>query len=288
MKMKFDYFYEEQSESYSFYKIPKVLFTEELFGGLTTDAKVLYGLLLDRVSLSKKNAWIDAEGKVYVFYTIKNVKESIRCANTKACALMKELADFGLIERKKQGLGKPAIIYVKDFTRFRNPELMNSEMQNSGAPNIRIIDDRKPEPINTENNNNEFSNTHSIHSGEDEERRAYTDYFIRKLEIENLKIDNPYDADMIDEIVGLIVDTVCSKKDSIRIAGEYKPANIVKSQLMKLDYSHIQFVLGGIKENTTHVRCIKQYLLAALYNAPLTISNYYQALVNHDMATGKF
>lgn len=287
MNMMFDYFYEEQSESYSFYKIPKVLFTEEIFEGLTTDAKVLYGLLLDRVSLSKKNAWIDGDGKVYVYFTIKNVKESLRCANTKACALMKELSDFGLIERKKQGLGKPAIIYVKDFTRFRNAEVMHSEKQNPRSTQIRIIDNRKPESINTDNNNTEFNKTHSIHSGEDEERRAYTDYFYKKLEIECLKKDNPYDADMIDEIVGLIVDTVCSKRESIRIAGEYKPANIVKSQMMKLDYSHIQFVLGGIKENTTHVRCIKQYLLAALYNAPLTISNYYQALVNHDMATGK-
>lgn len=284
--MVFDYFYEEQSESFSFYKIPKVLFTEEIFGDLTTDAKVLYGLLLDRVSLSKKNAWIDGDGKVYVFYTIKNVKEALRCANTKACALMKELADFGLIERRKQGLGKPAVIYVKDFTRFRNAELQTSEKQNSCVPGIRITDDRKPESINTDKNNNEFSETHSIHSGEDEERRAYTDYFNRKFETENLKLDYPYDVDMIDEIVGLIVDTVCSKKDSVRIAGDYKPANIVKSQFMRLDYSHIRFVLDGIKENTTHVRCIKQYLLAALYNAPMTISNYYQALVNHDMAGG--
>ncbi len=284
--MVFDYFYEEQSESFSFYKIPKVLFTEETFGDLTTDAKVLYGLLLDRVSLSKKNAWIDGAGKVYVFYTIKNVKEALRCANTKACALMKELADFGLIERKKQGLGKPAVIYVKDFTRFRNAELQTSEKQNSCVPGIRITDDRKPESINTDKNNNEFSETHSIHSGEDEERRAYTDYFIRRFETEILKADYPYDSDMIDEIVGLIVDTVCSKKDSVRIAGDYKPANIVKSQFMKLDNSHIRFVLDGIKENTTHVRCIKQYLLAALYNAPLTINNYYQALVNHDMAEG--
>ena len=284
--MVFDYFYEEQSESFSFYKIPKVLFTEETFGDLTTDAKVLYGLLLDRVSLSKKNAWIDGDGRVYVFYTIKDVKEALSCANSKACALMKELADFGLIERKKQGLGKPAIIYVKDFTRFRNAELQTSEKQNSGVPKIRITDDRKPESNNTDKNNNEFSETHSIHSGEDEERRAYTDYFIRRLETENLKADYPYDSDMIDEIIGLIVDTVCSKKDSVRIAGDYKPASIVKSQFMKLDNSHIRFVLDGIKENTTHVRCIKQYLLAALYNAPLTISNYYQALVNHDMAEG--
>ena len=92
---------------------------------------------------------------------------------------------------------------------------------------------------------------------------------------------------MIDEIYELIIDTVCSHKKTIRIAGDYKPVSIVKSQFMKLDNTHIQFVLDGLKENTTQVRCIKQYLLAALYNAPLTISSYYQALVNHDMATGR-
>ena len=89
--MIFDYFYEEQSESYSFYRIPKLLFTEEMFEGLSTEAKVLYGLLLDRISLSRENGWIDKEGRVYVFYTIRTIKGALRCANTKACGLLKEL-----------------------------------------------------------------------------------------------------------------------------------------------------------------------------------------------------
>ena len=285
--MNFDYFYEEQSESYAFYKIPKVLFTEEMFEPLSTDAKVLYGLLLDRVSLSKMNSWIDETGKVYIYFTVKNVKASMRCANTKACALLKELQDFGLIERYKQGLGKPAKIYVKDFTRFRKSEVSTSENRNSGDSQIRIIDCRKSESINTESNNNEFNKTHSILSDEEEERRAYIDYFKERLEFDWLMESYPYDRAMITEIFDLIVDTVCTKKDTIRVAGDNKPSSVVKSQLMKLDHSHVEFVLNGMKENTTQVRCIKQYLLASLYNAPLTISNYYQSLVNHDMATGK-
>lgn len=124
-----------------------MLFTEEMFEPLSTDAKVLYGLLLDRVSLSKMNSWIDETGKVYIYFTVKNVKASMRCANTKACALLKELQDFGLIERYKQGLGKPAKIYVKDFTRFRKSEVSTSENRNSGDPQIRIIDCRKSESI---------------------------------------------------------------------------------------------------------------------------------------------
>ena len=285
--MNFDYFYEEQSESYAFYKIPKVLFTEEMFEPLSTDAKVLYGLLLDRVSLSKMNSWIDETGKVYIYFTVKNVKASMRCANTKACALLKELQDFGLIERYKQGLGKPAKIYVKDFTRFRKSEVSTSENRNFGDSQIRITDCRKSESINTDRNNNEFNKTHSILSDEEEERRAYTAYFREQLALDCLLHDHPYDRDLINEIFELIVDTACSGKETIRVAGDNKPAGVVKAQLMKLDQSHIEFVLEGMKENTTQVRCIKQYLLAALYNAPLTISNYYQSLVNHDMATGK-
>lgn len=83
------------------------------------------------------------------------------------------------------------------------------------------------------------------------------------------------------------MDTVCTTSQTIRISRDDKSANVVKSKFMKLDSSHIQFVLSCMKENTTKVRSIKAYLLAALYNAPLTISNYYQSLVNNDMATGK-
>ncbi len=102
-----------------------------------------------------------------------------------------------------------------------------------------------------------------------------------------LKERNPYDDGQIDEILEILLDVVCSNRKQIRIAGDDKPARVVKSQLMKLDSSHIEFVLDCMKQNTTQIRNVKQYILAALYNAPLTINNYYQSLVQHDMATGK-
>ena len=98
--------------------------------------------------------------------------------------------------------------------------------------------------------------------------------------------DNPYDRESITEILELILDTVCSKRKTIRIAGDDKSLEVVKSRFMKLDYSHISYVLSCLKENSTQVRNIKQYLLATLYNAPLTISNYYQAMYNNDHANG--
>ncbi len=93
-------------------------------------------------------------------------------------------------------------------------------------------------------------------------------------------------AESLDELVELIVDTVCSARKTIRIAGDDYPAEVVKSRFMKLDSSHIEYVLSSMQENTTYVRNIKKYLLAALYNAPSTISSYYTSLVNHDLYGG--
>lgn len=285
--MNFDYFYGEQSEQYAFYRTPKVFYTDERFRGLSSDAKTVYGILLDRVSLSAKNGWADEEGRVYVYMTVSSIEEAMGCAHQKACGLLSELEEFGLIERKKQGLGKPDRIYVKNFIQVWNSNLKKYENHTSESMEIIPQEVWKSASNNTDKNNTEDSNTHSILSDEEEERRSCATYFADRLQIEWLKETYPYDRDMIDEIYELIIDTVCSHKKTIRIAGDYKPVSIVKSQFMKLDNTHIQFVLDGLKENTTQVRCIKQYLLAALYNAPLTISSYYQALVNHDMATGR-
>ena len=288
--MVFDYFYEEQSESYSFYRIPKMLFTEEIFEALSTDAKVLYGLLLDRISLSRENGWLDDAGRVYVYYTIKSVKKSMRCANTKACGLLRELDEFGLIERKKQGLGKPTIIYVKDFTRFRKAELLGSDKQNSVILNTGTLDKRKSESNKTEKNKTESSKTNPILSGADkdmDERTSYRNYLNSQLDMEIMYERYPYDRETLDAIMDLMLDVVCSKRRTIRIAGDDKPVSVVKSQFLKINSMHLEYVMDCMKKNPAKVRNIKQYLLAAIYNAPLTMQSYYQAWVNNDMAEGR-
>ena len=288
--MVFDYFYEEQSESYSFYRIPKMLFTEEIFVALSTDAKVLYGLLLDRISLSRENGWLDDAGRVYVYYTIKSVKKSMRCANTKACGLLRELDEFGLIERKKQGLGKPTIIYVKDFTRFRKAELLDSEKQNSVILHTGTLDNRKSESNKTEKNKTESSKTNPILSGADkdmDERTSYRNYLNSQLDMEIMYERYPYDRETLDAIMNLMLDVVCSKRKTIRIAGDDKPVSVVKSQFLKINSMHLEYVMDCMKKNPAKVRNIKQYLLAAIYNAPLTMQSYYQAWVNNDMAEGR-
>jgi hypothetical protein len=114
----FDYFYGQEAESFSFYRIPKVLFTDERFAGLTSEAKVLYGLMLDRMSLSIRNGWLDDDGKVFIIFRIDDICELIGCASQKAVKLVHELDDvkgIGLIEKHRGGLGDANVFYIKNF-----------------------------------------------------------------------------------------------------------------------------------------------------------------------------
>ena len=117
-----DYFYGGQADLFSFYRLPKALFVDPRFRGISAEAKILYGLLLDRMGLSVKNGWMDDTGKVYIIFTTEEIMEALCCADNKATKLMKELEGCGLIERKRRGLGKPSLTYVKNFitTNFEN------------------------------------------------------------------------------------------------------------------------------------------------------------------------
>ena len=114
--MTLDYFYGQSGELFSYFRIPKALFQDCRFRQLSTDARTLYGILLDRMSLSVKNGWLDEQGRVYIIYTVREVQESLCCAEHKAVKLFRELEGMDLIERKRRGLGRPSLIYVKDFS----------------------------------------------------------------------------------------------------------------------------------------------------------------------------
>ena len=113
----FDFFYGSDSEQYQFYRVPQVLFTDDRFKSISCEAKLLYGFLLDRTSLSKKSKWVDADGKAYVFYKQENAQESLNIGKDKAVKIFVELENIGLIIRKKQGQGKPTKIYVMNFSK---------------------------------------------------------------------------------------------------------------------------------------------------------------------------
>ena len=283
--MMLDYFYGQSGELFSYFRIPKALFQDSRFRQLSTDARTLYGILLDRMSLSAKNGWLDEQGRVYIIYTVREVQESLCCAEHKAVKLFRELEQADLIERKRRGLGRPSLIFVKNFsTEVSKMHPLNCANSNSGAVQNAVQEQPKPQCNKTDKNKTERNKPDPIHSGNI--REQLEDYFYQALEVELLFRLHPDDEDTIYQIVDLLVDTCSAKRKMLRIAGDDKPAEVVRSRLKKLNADHIRFVLGCLSETTVPVRNMKQYLLASLYNAPTTMSLYYQNKTNHDFARG--
>lgn len=168
--MEFDYFYgPEDAEQYQFYRIPKLLITSEQFKDISVEAKLLYGLMLDRLSLSIKNGWFDSLNRAYIIYTIEDVMEDMHCRSQKACKLVSELEkNAGLIKKKRQGLGKPSLIYVLKFStvcpqKDQESKIKNFENQNSGVVKIETQEFRKSTGNKTNQNQAENNKTDLIH-----------------------------------------------------------------------------------------------------------------------------
>lgn len=320
-KKNFNYFYGTEADQFSFYRIPKALFKDDYFKNLSSDAKILYGLMLDRMSLSIKNQWFDDQNRAYIYFSIEDIMELLNCGRNKAVKSLQELDDetgIGLIEKRRQGFGKVNIIYVKTFmvdaeekkikkeqftkqtsdAKIEHREVSKtnfkeSPKQTSGSPENKLQEVYISNSNNNNINNIKFSENESDHIvSADEERndndgmeiyQAYVSLIKENIDYESLLISNPYEKKQIDEILDLIVEMVMNKNDKVLIASSWYPASLVKSKFMKLDYSHIEYVLHCLQGNTSKVKNIKKYLLAALFNAPSTITGYYQAEVNHDM-----
>ena len=286
--MTLDYFYGQAGELFSFYRIPKALFQESRFQNLSTDAKTLYGILLDRMSLSVKNEWFDKKGRVFIIFTIEDVKRTFRCADNKATRLLRELEEFGLIERKRRGQGKPCLVYVKNFSAESSKEsVKNRDYDDSCGSKIACQDPVKSRGIKKKENKTEMNDTNLILSDESEKmknRELLEEYFSRSLEIDLLLRLYPDDEDTLYQIVNLLVDTCATNRKLLHIAGDDKPAEVVRSRFMKLNADHIRFVLKCLAENSSPIRNMKQYLLASLYNAPTTMQLSYQNQTNHDLA----
>ena len=308
-KITFSYFYGQEADMLSFYRIPKLLFTNDYFRELSTEAKVLYGLMLDRMSLSIKNKWFDVEKRAYIYFSVEDTMEMLNCKKNKALDTLKVLEEFCLIERKRQGQGKPAIIYVKSFmeeipenvqrlekqtseseekvSEVGNINFLKLENQTSGGLENKPLEVGKINPNNTKKNDTEYSNpdlivSEDIGNGLDE-YHAYANIIRENIEINILYQQYPYDKELLDGIYDLILETVLCKGGNVIIASNEYPVQLVKSKFLKLNSSHIQYVMDCLKETTSKVRNIKKYLLAALFNAPSTMKSYYQAEVNHDM-----
>ncbi len=362
--LKFDYYYGVEAEQFSFYRVPRLLIKDGRFRGLSSDAKLLYGLMLDRMSLSMKNGWLDDENRAYIIYTIDNIREDLGCSKEKAVKVLAELdasKGIGLVEKIRRGLGKPDIIYVKNFiiqdegrkepcnvnvstevgkTDFKRSEKLTSRSQENRFQEVRKTDFKKSENLTsrgrenqlqevgesdpnytdynyidcsqTENNQtkNNYTNmsyinpinqsVESMDSADTQEKDGMMDgidaidetntymALIRKnLEYEHhMKYDQYGDKEMYEEIYETVCDVVCVKRKTIRINGEDYPYELVKSRFLKLNSSHVEYVMGCMKGTVTKITNIRAYLITALYNAPSTMSHYYQQEVQHDMYAG--
>lgn len=184
-KTEFDYYYGVETEQFTFVRVPKVLFTDkEHFGSLSNDARILYGLLLERMSLSRKNNWIDKHNRVYIIFPVEEIEESLDVGHEKALNLLKELDDqsgIGLVKKKRRGLGLPSILYVKnfivkgeqntdrvptsrstenEFQEFGKTDFKKSENQTSENPKNRLLEVRKSDSNNIDINNTDMSYTY--------------------------------------------------------------------------------------------------------------------------------
>ena len=325
MSFEFEYFYGKETEQFSFYRIPKMLFKESMFKDVSAEAKVLYGLMLDRTGLSVKNGWLDEENRVYIVYTVAEIMDDLNCGNQKAAKLLSELDTvngIGLIEKKRQGLGKPNIIYVKNFysaSQFKNNEnhisrdvkITHQEMLESNFKKCEnhesgnVNNESQEIPIshsndnninNNKNNNTDFIETHilSYQDGSEQkpdamrwmqERKTYETLIKDNIEYDILL--ERYRKEWLDEIVEIMVDVVCSKEPYIRVNKQEYPHEVVKSRFLKIDSSHIEYIEFALKNNTSNVRNIRAFLITTIYRSFETADNWYAAKVNYDMANSK-
>lgn len=321
--LRFDYYYGIEAEQFSFYRVPRLLIKDERFKELSSDAKLLYGLMLDRMALSIKNGWFDEENRAYIHYTLDNIMEDLGCAREKCSKVIAELDSkkgIGLIEKKRQGLGKPDIIYVKNFatleartepekqpespantdvsTEVRKPNFKEFDNQTSRGSETELAEVREPNGNYNNNNYNNMSYNNPINlsmqeAQEDDamdgmdEVSAYIELIKQNIEYEHFMNYGEWrDKALYEELFEVICEVVCVKRKTVRIAGEDYPYELVKSKFLKLDSTHLQYVIECMQNTTTKVGNIKAYMVTALYNAPNTINHYYQQEVQHDMYGG--
>jgi len=315
------FYYGQEAEQFTFYRLPKALITDARFKDITNNAKLLYGLMLDRMALSARSGWFDEENRVYIKYAIKSIMEDLNCSKMTAVGALKELNEIGLIDMVQES-GKANIIYVKNFVSEKKPEQVDRSKNQTSKKSVPQTFDESKISTSTENrpvhnedednlqtgtcpenglepvkkldpNNNDFNNTnlnntnHIIPSGRVDamdEAEAYMELIRENIEYDALMSCPTWsDREYYEELYQLICEVVCVPTKSIRIAGREYPYSLVKNRFMKLNASHLKYVIGCMEKNTTKVANIKSYLITALYNAPSTISHYYNAEVNHDM-----
>ena len=323
-KTEFDYYYGIEAEQFTFVRVPKVLFTDkEHFGGLSNEAKLLYGLLLERMSLSRKNNWIDKHNRVYIIFPVEEIEESLDVGHEKALNLLKELDDqsgIGLVKKKRRGLGLPSILYVKNFiihfqqssdsaptsrsTENGSPEVgksdfKKSENQTSVNPKNRLLEVRNSDSNNIDINNTDMSYTYdqSINPPRTDfqnfspgdglidgiDRNAVEEEVKKQIDYDCL-ISHP-DSSVIQmaEEIKDLMVDVLCGERSVVSEGKRVSEETAKSAYRKITYEHIQYVMKSLVSYPDKISRIDRFLTTSLYNSVYTLTNSTFAGFEHDM-----
>lgn len=328
-KTEFEYYYGVEAEQFTFVRVPKVLFTDkEHFGNLSNEAKLLYGLLLERMSLSRKNNWIDKHNRVYIIFPVEEIEESLDVGHEKALNLLKELDDqsgIGLVRKKRRGLGLPSILYVKNFVvkgekstdyvptsrstengiqEVGKTDFKKSENQTSANPKNRLLEVRKSDSNNIDINNTDMSYTYdqSINPPRTDFQNfspgdGLIDGIDRNTVEEEIKKQIDYDC-LISHPDSSVVQMAEEIKDfmvdvlcgerSVVSDGKRVSEETAKSAYRKITFDHVQYVMKSLVSYPDKISRIDRFLTTSLYNSVYTLTNSTFAGFEHDMGVKMF
>lgn len=298
-----------------FFQLPKFLFEGEFKTALSAEAKLLYALLRDRHELSLQNGWVNDKNEVFLIYKREEMCDMLGCGKDKIIKLINELKKCGLLDEERQGQSMPNLIFLNyidiekttskasNHADFGKSEVKSSENQKSGVLKNRSLDFCKSDSNKTNINNTKindtdisinqsvadetliFENSDEIDMIENQTTENERDYYALIIR-DNIELDyyqnNKDYVEFFNNAYELIIDTVTSKAETIRIGKENMPKEVVKGRFLKLNSLHLEYVCDCLKNNTAKISNIKNYLLTALYNAPVTMDSFYTAEVNHN------
>ena len=323
-KTEFDYYYGVEAEQFTFVRVPKVLFTDkEHFGSLSNDARILYGFLLERMSLSRKNNLIDAHNRVYIIFPIDEIAEIMGVCHEKALNILKELDEqngIGLVKKKRRGLGLPSILYVKNFIINDGVEAVPEKPSNHSEPQERL-DNNAPTSRSRENRFQEVGKTDSNNTDKNNTEMSYTDIqsinqSVADLQnfspgaapsVENAGLIDGIDRNAVEEAVKKQIDYDClmSFKDDavVKMVEEIKDLIVdvlcgertvisegkrvseetAKAAYRKITFEHVQYVLHSLLNYPDKISRIDRFLTVSLFNSVYMLTNSTFAGFEYDM-----
>ena len=315
--MQFDYFYGSEAEQFTFYRIPKILITSQFFKKVSDSAKLLYGLMLDRMSLSIRNGWLDDDNRAYIFFTTNDVMEQMCCGTEKATKMLAELDSekgIGLIERVKQGQGRPAIIYLKKFYDLEDKDTTSqsstskNENQAFEESKNKTFENRKSRVSETESqdfrkskcNYNNINNTdinyiypinqdnYNIQNSDTKTEEEWIDRYTKTVDEIKTQIDYDYlinhaECDIVDEVVNIMAEVMTVYRPKYKIEGDFIEYNAVVNKFRQITAQKLEICLLAYSRKIQRIKNPKAYWISTLYNIPLTSGIVLQNMINSDI-----